>query len=298
MDRTKPETEMDYREQLWEDLLARGGPAGVPRALLRELRIYGGAQGIWVDKARTGGLTEGGTGVTVSVLHTGRHYPDDLTASDIVYHYPRTNRGAARDKGEVEATKAARHLGLPVFVITPSSKRYSDRDVHWGWVEDWDDKEAVFLMSFGIEPTAPPGPQPRDEDPFEPYANEEAGKAATVLTRPEQPRFRFRVMKRYGGSCALCGISSSALLDAAHIVGKRHGGSDDPRNGLVLCSNHHRALDAGLIAIEPDSTTVRFRPSGPSAQELGVSRDSLKHLHTRPHEDALRLLWERTVKSW
>ena len=45
---------------------------------MRELGIYGGAQGIWVDKARTGELTPGGSGVTVSVLHTGQSYADDL----------------------------------------------------------------------------------------------------------------------------------------------------------------------------------------------------------------------------
>ena len=298
MDLAGIEAELQYRRQLWEGLVVQGGPTAVPRALLRHLGIYGGAQGIWVDKARTSRLTEAGTGVTVSVLHTGRHYPDDVTTSDIIYHYPETNRAGSRDQGEVDSTKAARKLGLPVFVITPSSERYSDRDVHWGWVEDWDDKQRLFLISFGDEPSAPPLPESHEERPFEPYERSQRSTAAMVPTRPGQARFRFKVMQRYGGSCALCGVSLPELLDAAHLVGKRYSGSDDPRNGLAICSNHHRALDSGLVAIEPGSTRLRFRPSGPDRRELGIVVESLEHLPATPHERALQLLWERTTESW
>jgi hypothetical protein len=42
-------SEADRREQIWLELLARGGPTNVQPQLLRDLRIYGGAQGIWVD---------------------------------------------------------------------------------------------------------------------------------------------------------------------------------------------------------------------------------------------------------
>jgi hypothetical protein len=40
----------------------KGGPEGVSSTLLRELGVYGGAQGIWVDKARTSSLTQDGSG--------------------------------------------------------------------------------------------------------------------------------------------------------------------------------------------------------------------------------------------
>ena len=73
-------------------------------------------------------------GVTVSVLHTGRHYPDDLADTAILYHYPRTQRAPSQDQGEIRATKAARALGLPVFVITELEDDPQLRDVHLGWV--------------------------------------------------------------------------------------------------------------------------------------------------------------------
>ena len=56
--------------------------------MLREMGVYGGAQGIWVDKRRTGALTADGNGVTVGVRHTGQHYqkhrilPADKQARD------------------------------------------------------------------------------------------------------------------------------------------------------------------------------------------------------------------------
>ena len=100
---------------MWEKLIAEVGPKNVSPHLLRELRIYGGAQGVWVDKDQTGQLTTDGFGVTVGLLHTGEHYPDDLREFSIVYHYPKTNRPPSRDAGEIEATKAARPLSLSVL---------------------------------------------------------------------------------------------------------------------------------------------------------------------------------------
>jgi hypothetical protein len=51
------------------------------------------------------------------------------------------------------------------------------------------------------------------------------------------------------------------LLQAAHLRRKAEGGSDHPRNGLVLCALHHLAYDRGLWAIEPSSLEVRFFPA-------------------------------------
>jgi hypothetical protein len=110
--------EVDRRRGMCETLLHAGGPKGVAPGVLRDLGIYGGAQGVWVDKARTGSLTEDATGVTVGLLHTGSSYADDLSDDGVIYHYPNTNRPRGRDLAEIEATKAAGRLGLPVFVIT------------------------------------------------------------------------------------------------------------------------------------------------------------------------------------
>ena len=71
--------ELAQRREMWNLLLESGGPNGVAPEVLRTLGIYGGAQGIWVDKARTGELTDDGHGITVSLTHSGKSYPDDFS---------------------------------------------------------------------------------------------------------------------------------------------------------------------------------------------------------------------------
>ena len=88
---TLQDEERERRLGLWRELRALD-PDNLSASSLRELGVYGGAQGIWVDKARTAAIAPNGSGVTVSLLHTGRHYPDDISEDGLIYHYPRTSR--------------------------------------------------------------------------------------------------------------------------------------------------------------------------------------------------------------
>jgi Phage integrase family len=216
--------ELAHRQGLWSKLLEEGGTRGVAPQRLRDLGIYGAAQGIWVDKART--VTVHPDGVTVAVLHTGSSYADDLYDDGVLYHYPTTARPPGRDASEVAATKAAHESGLPIFVIwypTPGSTR---RNVDLAWVEEWDDDERLFLITFGEAPPAV-GPSPEaDATPFQATADRPKTQALGTI-RPGQHRFKFRVLRRYGAVCAVCDVSVEALLDAAHIRGYRDRGSDE-----------------------------------------------------------------------
>ncbi len=285
--------EREHRKSMWQSLLSSGGPDGMLPRDLREFRVYGGAQGIWVDKARTSSLTGSGTGVTVGLLHTGTAYADELSDNDVLYHYPSTNRPTSRDLSEVEATKAAGRLGLPIFVITHSSLSSGKRDVHLGWVEDWDDSSKLFLITFGTVQPAQSFIESEKEEPFELAEKGNKTSIKKVQTRPGQQRFKFRVLKRYGPQCAVCNISIPEVLDAAHLRSKKEHGSDDPRNGLVLCAVHHRALDTGLFAIEPSSLRIRGRASGPDLNALRIEYTTLEHLPEKPHSHALEWIWSR-----
>ena len=90
----------------------------------------------------------------------------------------------------------------------------------------------------------------------------------------------------------MCGIKLKEVLDAAHIRPKEKRGSDDPRNGLVLCASHHRALDAGLFGIEPDTSKIYFNPNGHSGADLRITHSGLGHLRQQPHRDALKWHWQ------
>ena len=137
--------ELNHRMEIWRKLKEIGGARSVVPGIIRRLGIYGGAQGIWVDKQRTAQLTADRVGVAVGLLQTGASYADDFSSDGVLYHYPNTGRGVGRDLSEVAATKLAGRLNLPVFVITHSAGNESTRDVYLGWIESWDDRSGLFL---------------------------------------------------------------------------------------------------------------------------------------------------------
>ena len=271
--------------------MAAGGPDAVTPDLIRNLNVYSGARGIYTDAETTAGLAQTGGAVTVSLLHTGKIYPDELSADGVVYHYPETLR-AGKDAQEVEATKAASRLELPVFVIVPSSNP-NLRDVRRGWVTGWNDASHEFYVAFAAErPSSVPSVDVVDETPFH-LTGQGSTVSAVIRARPGQARFKFEVFGRYGPSCAVCGLDIEGLLDAAHIRDKRFNGSDDPRNGLVLCALHHRAMDRGLFGIDPADRSIQSLPSGPSLVALGITKIDLTHLPRLPHEKALEWRWRQ-----
>lgn len=279
----KAELERERREEMWAAIRAEGLTISPRR--LRELGAFGGAQGVWYDAERTAGIGGVRFGVTVGLLHTGEKYDDDLSDSGVLYHFPSTGR-RGKDAAEIDATKAAGDLGLAVFVITKPSA--TTRRVFRGFIEGYDELSGLFLVTFRddapqlIRPTA-------DEETFELFDSGSLGRRE-VTVREGQQRFKFRVLQRYGPRCAMCTVAVLELLDAAHIVEKRRGGSDDPRNGLVLCANHHRAFDRGYISIEPTTLELRVKP-GTDATDLGMSVGDIRHLRQYPHRQALESRW-------
>jgi len=184
--------------------------------------------------------------------------------------------------------KTSRGLESRFVVISRAAHHPHLRRVRLGWVEEWDDNAGQFLVVFGDEP--PVAMQlPHDEAPFS--AIEASGKSVrTTSRRMGQARFRFDVLRRYGPTCSLCQIGALDVLDTQHVVAYR--GSNDPRNGLVMCATHRRAFDACLFGIEPESLDVRFTDRGPGAHSLGIAVGSLAGLGKVPHPEALMWRWD------
>src|SRR5262249_12962905 len=161
-----------------------------------------------------------------------------------------------RDDSEIEATKAAGNLRLPVFVVSHPTPRSPVRDVALGWVEGWNDDAAIFLITFADH--APDLLLDRDRTNEEPFELEGFGTRVRreAMVRTGQARFRFQVIQHYGAVCAVSGIEVLQMLEAVHLREIADGGSNDPRNGLVLSASHHRAFDAGLFIVNPDSLAV------------------------------------------
>lgn len=284
--------ELERRLNLWREV--QNFPKGeVQPGFLHDQNIYGGAQGIYVDKKKTELLTTDGVGVTVSVRHTGDYYPDELWDDGLIYYYPKTKRPTSRDLNEIHATKHTLELGLPIFIIV-NGKTNKLREVKLGWVIDFDDNAEEFLIEFAEE--KPHYVEITEEDTFQ-LTEKKTRKTAKTKTRPNQGRFRHQVKKYYGRKCAVCDVSHRKMLDAAHIRGKENSGSDDWRNGIVLCKNHHAAFDNGLFRIEPQSMQVIISPKE-KRDDLQLKENMLSTQTGRyPHQDALNWRWKKGIKQ-
>jgi putative restriction endonuclease len=75
-----------------------------------------------------------------------------------------------------------------------------------------------------------------------------------VKQRLHQSTFREALIAAYGGRCALSGLPTPDLLDAAHIIADKDELMGQPviPNGLALSKLHHAAFDTHLIGIDPD----------------------------------------------
>jgi putative restriction endonuclease len=298
--------ERGRRAQLWDTLLRLGDPEDVTPVEIAAagIRPARTGQAIFRDHSVTSRVAPP-HGVTLTLIDLGDSYVGEFDDAGGIYHYPATNRaGGERDEGEIEATKNAKRLGLPVFVVL-AGRAEARRTVKLARVMDYDDEARQFLVQFegastsrGMPATVDAAAGSReelasideDEPPFEPFTHRPV-KLTKARARPGQARFRFETCKRYGGRCAVCRVQEQGLLEAVHIVPFEAGGADDPRNGLVLCRNHHRAFDAHLLGFEPDTLAVRTSGDGQHAALL-LERTDLKHLAAPPAAAAIRWRWD------
>jgi putative restriction endonuclease len=101
----------------------------------------------------------------------------------------------------------------------------------------------------------------REQAPFTLF-EEGAGYAEARTRRVARSRaFQTRILDIYGRRCSVCNSglahpNGRCEPQAAHIVPRRLKGSDDVRNGLLLCGSHHWAFDNGLFGVGMDFRIV------------------------------------------
>ena len=72
------------------------------------------------------------------------------------------------------------------------------------------------------------------------------------------PRMREQVLARDEHRCCVPGCRSSRNLDVHHIIPQAQGGPHELWNMTVLCSGHHIAHHAGLLAIYRGDQELHF----------------------------------------
>jgi hypothetical protein len=283
------EREVSRRLDAWNQLQKSRNWPLVTAQEVRDLGIYGGASGVWVDKSNTSGVAP--EGVAVGLLHTGKHYDDDVDETGILYHYPTTDRPASRDANEIQAIKNAKIFGIPVFVIRNLGNA---KKVELAWLNDFDDELRICVLTFhGILPSQNNfiADQNRNSEPV--LFGERRTTKASVERAERDPLFKFNILKRFQGRCLVTSLDVTEMLDAAHIIPVASGGTEDPNNGLLLSASVHRALDAGLWAINPETLKIETKINGPTPLRMKLENTDLQKSSNLLNREALEFRFEK-----
>lgn len=229
-----------------------------------------------------------GEEVTLSILSTGKDYSDKLSEISLEYDAPNTTI-KGKDENEISGMFAAMNYEMPIFVVMGNKSDGPKRRVFMGLVKDYDNNRRKFLIDlldkFPDFNGSDSGLDQNQTEDFSPYELEQDDKKQLVKVRRNQTKFRYGVLKRYGTICSVCNFDIEEAIEAAHIIPKGSKGSDDLRNGLPMCANHHRLFDANYFAFD-EKTNVIMR-EGIDAGRLGISKSDLKYLRNSPHPDAI-----------
>jgi putative restriction endonuclease len=199
-------------------------------------------------------------------------YDDAILADGFAYAY----RAGSVDQPDNRALRAAHEFGAPiVYFIGTRPGWYKPLFPCFVRSDDKAARRVIVTPGALAGPLDEPEPVPL-EDPIERrYAVRE------TRVRLHQARFRGRVVPAYNSRCAICSLRELRLLDAAHIVGDiEETGLATVRNGLSLCSIHHRAFDHDLVGVSPDY--VVHVPKRLLDDEDGPMLDLLKGFHQMP----------------
>lgn len=284
------------REAMWNELQTRLSNDGMVSADdTREVGMYSGARGVYADKDVT--RTEfAPSGILVSMRHTGKHYDDEMTNDGMIYHFPNTKQ-PGHDESDISSLIMASKLGLPVFLISSPIESPRRRQVYRGVIESVDLNSETALITFLHNAPLPPAMEFVDsEEPFRLTGGEATKVLRKMVVRPNQKRFAFEVIKKYPGGCVACGLTEPSVLEAAHIYPKADLGSDDSRNGILLCANHHKMFDRDLWAIDPDNLVFLFK-DGLEPEVLGFKHVEIGNSIPEPAQEALRARHVKWSKS-
>jgi putative restriction endonuclease len=268
------------RLEVWKSL-KKISQGQIKASYIRDLKLFKGMAGICRDES----------GLAISFLHTGKKYPDDVFDTGLTYHYPETDRKGSHDKNEIESAKQCLNSETPIFIILPGNEAET-RTIKLGWIIDYDDNSKMFLIEYSdFQPEKRINQLEEQEKEFVVTANRSSAKAF-VKVRQNQARFRLNLFKKYGSKCAVCNIRNKYLLDAAHIIPVEKNGTDDWRNGLLLCKNHHVAFDRKLFKIKTDYQ-IEQSPKM-SLDELQINEDNIStETGLLPHKDALAYVFDQ-----
>ncbi|WP_156226338.1 HNH endonuclease [Herbaspirillum chlorophenolicum] len=120
-----------------------------------------------------------------------------------------------------------------------------------------------------------------------------------IKLRRGQRKFRDGLIRIYGAKCMISGCELLSVLEAAHIDCYRGEEHNHTENGLLLRADLHTLFDLGLLAIDPDSLTVRVHAEakiGTDYEKFDGYELRIKGRHL-PSSTALSRRWQLFLAS-
>lgn len=147
-----------------------------------------------------------------------------------------------------------------------------------GWIDLDGLASGAELRSISPTPKAPDSIRPLDFEKFVELISQRApnyeipfveGLASDqshghslrqVRVRIGQGKFRTSLIETYGASCAVTGPTHQAAIEACHLYSYAKEGKHHEHGGLLLRRDLHTLFDRGLLAINPDTSTIVVSP--------------------------------------
>lgn len=244
-------------------------------------------RGIYREARRTTTITKDDVGLAFSVHSIpGGPYNDKVDDYGMVYDFPNSKSQKNADIRDLESMKRLYDNNLPLFVVLGSA---GNKSLNLGWIKSINTLSKEWIISFSDELVEIEKIY-EEENITELFDKDRKKTKTTGTVRPNAREFRDSVIKRYGLSCCFCDIERKEILEAAHIIPYAKNGIDHPENGLLLCRNHHRLLDNGLVKINPETLEVE---SVEELNSIGITRSSINHLDKFPGTPFLQWLYKK-----
>ena len=270
----------------------------------KKIHFASKAIGIFKPAAMSKGLVS----IKTVIPKTGRfNIYNDHQSSDDYYHYS-LQKGGAHEKNNRYLWEA-QALNQPFIYFHGISPSYYSAlfPCFVSEIFDHGENDSFCNVSVGVE-AEDLLPPLVDGHYIIPNTFERRYAIRESRTRLHQSSFRQAVLSAYQNKCAMTGLPTPRLLDAAHIIpDKYENGVAAVQNGIALSKLHHTAYDRHLIGIDRDfnihvSDEVMAEADGPLLEE------SIKGLQGRkliiptqkalqPNKDYLEERFEEFLKA-
>jgi hypothetical protein len=124
--------------------------------------------------------------------------------------------------------------------------------------------------------------------------NPENRVQVSVRQRKGQKKFRDKLLSVYDETCVISGCLVKEVLHACHINPHSAAGINISSNGVILRADIHDLFDLNLIAIEPESLTIKISESLAGTEYFQYHNKTLKNRNDgkKPSREALQERWD------